>query len=116
MRHPNWTAVRRALAAALVAGSATAAGLEPPAFRLGDLAVPKAYEVQLAVDPLADTFESEIRIELVFNRASPVLWLNGTKLDVQSARFEQGGRAIAAKVVDGGEDFIGFEAQGEPFA
>ena len=89
---------------------------QPPAFRLGDAAAPSAYEVELAIDPKEKTFAGRIRIELRFNRATPILWLNGTHLDIEAAEFQQGGRAIQASVVPGGEDFVGFEARGEPFA
>ena len=89
---------------------------QPPAFRLGDAAAPSAYEVELAIDPREKTFAGRIRIELRFSRATPILWLNGTHLDIESAEFQQGGRAIQASVIAGGEDFVGFEPRGEPFA
>ena len=50
------------------------------------------------------------------NRPTPVLWLNATKLSIESVRIRQGERAIAADVVEGGEDFVGLQAKGEPFA
>src|SRR5438552_9366587 len=93
-----------------------AAAHEPPQFRLGDIAEPKAYEVQLAVDPREESFAAEIRIDMAFKDPTPVLWLNATKLSIESAEFRQGGRLIRAKVLEGGEDFVGFEPEGEPFA
>src|SRR5437868_5914241 len=89
---------------------------QPPAFRLGDLATPKAYEARVAADPRSDAFSGEIRIELTFNRSSPVLWLNATGLAIESARVEQGGQEIDARVLPGGEDFIGLESTAAPFA
>jgi len=93
-----------------------AATPQPPTFRLGDLATPKAYEARIAADPRSDAFNGEIRIELTFNRASPVLWLNATGLTIESARVEQGGQAIDARILPGGEDFIGLESPAAPFA
>jgi alanyl aminopeptidase len=88
----------------------------PPAFRLGEAAAPISYHAQLAIDPKQAEFDGQIRIELKFNRAVPLVWLNGTDLAIESAEFQQGERRIAVNVVPGGEDFIGFEAKGAPFA
>ena len=88
----------------------------PPRFRLDDRAVPIAYAWRLAIDPAQPRFEGEVRITLRFNRATPVLWLNATRLDVDAVEFHQGERRIAARTLAGGEDFIGFEAEGDPFA
>src|SRR6476469_889717 len=83
-------------------------GLSPPTFRLGDVATPKSYEIRVAASPREEGFAGEVRINLTFNRASPVLWLNAKDLVIDSARFAQGGREIEAKVLPGGEDFVGF--------
>ena len=102
---------------ALFASTVCAAAAEPPpTFRLDDRATPRGYEAHLAVDPRESRFSGEIRIELAFNRATPVLWLNATHLTIESARFEQGARSVAVRVIEGGEDFVGFEAQDQPFA
>src|SRR5205085_880536 len=89
---------------------------EPPGFRLGDVAETRRYEAQIALDPREESFSGEIRIDLVFSRAAPVLWLNAHRLSVQSAEFRQGSRNVAVKVLAGGEDHVGFAAEGEPFA
>ena len=102
--------------AALLAGAARGEAPQPPAFRLGDAATPVAYEARLAIDPKDSRFSGEIRIDLRFNRAVPVLWLNASRLDFEAAEFRQGERRIAVRVLPGGEDFVGFEAEGEPFA
>ncbi len=47
----------------------------------------------------------------------PVLWLDATGLDIDSARIEQGEKTVAVRVVPGGEDFVGLRGhRGEPFA
>jgi len=88
----------------------------PPTLRLGDAAAPISYEAHLAIDPREAEFTGEVRIALRFDRATPVLWLNATNLRIESVEFRQGARAIAVEVIPAAEDFVGFEAKGEPFA
>jgi alanyl aminopeptidase len=88
----------------------------PPQFRLGDVAAPVSYDVHLAVDPDAATFNGVIRIRLRFARETPLLWLDATAIDVERVDFVQGARKVEVRVVPGGEDFVGLEAQGAPFA
>ncbi len=102
------------LAASAAAGAAPAAP-QPPAFRLGDVATPLDYSATLAIDPRQPQFSGELKIAIRVNRATPVLWLNATKLTIESAEFEQGRRKIPVTVVPGGEDFVGFEAHGADF-
>ena len=98
-----------AFAASLASCLACAADSpRPPEFRLGDTATPTAYQAHVAIDPRESSFSGEIRIELRFNRAAPVLWLNASGLTVESAEVEQAARRIAVKVIPGGEDFVGF--------
>lgn len=105
-----------ALFAACAAAPACGADLAPPAFRLGDAARPERYEAQLAIDPREAAFTGRIRIELAFARETPVLWLNATGLALEAVEAEQSGRAVAVKVLPGGEDFVGFHAHEAPFA
>ena len=115
--HPRprlWVASLAALCAFF--GAAFAQSSAPPTFRLGDAAVPQRYEVKLAIDPTQARFAGEIRIELTFNRAAPILWLHSRKLDIEAAQVVQGERVAAVNVRAGGEEFVGLEAQGEPFA
>ncbi len=117
MNRPLPLLFRGALCAFLFASSAAhAADPVPPEFRLGDAAAPIDYAVRLAIDPNDTRFAGEIRIHLRFSRATPVLWLDATGLDIDSARIEQGEKAVAVRVVPGGEDFVGFEATEAPFA
>jgi alanyl aminopeptidase len=110
--------MQKILAGLLLAFSASLLAADPvsPTLRLGDVAAPRAYSAQLAVDPRAATFSGEIRIELTFKRATPVLWLNGTKLEIESAEFQQGERRIKARAVPGAEAFIGFVPEEGEFA
>ncbi len=101
--------------AAALAGTARAAP-QPPAFRLDGAAAPVSYTAQLEIDPRTPRFEGEIRIVLDVRRATPVLWLNATNLEIDAARLARDGREAALDVVAGGEDFVGFAAAGEPLA
>src|SRR5260221_8991055 len=69
---------------------------QPPTFRLGDVATPLEYNATLAIDPRQPEFSGEVKIAIRINRATPVLWLNATKLAIESAQFEQGRRKIVS--------------------
>jgi len=101
--------------AALFAASLAHAAPQPPAFRLGDVATPIEYAASLAIDPREARFSGEVRITLRVNRATPLLWLNATNLAIESAAFQQGNRKIPVTIVPGGEDFVGFQANGADF-
>ena len=80
----------------------------PPALRLPRTAAPVRYAAALNLMPGGDIFGGEIDIDLTLTEPTALLWLNGTALKVHEAHFEMGGRRIPARVVPGGEDFIGF--------
>ena len=105
----------RAVLALFLASTASAAQA-PPTFRLGDAATPAAYDVRFAIDPREERFTGEARIELRIHRATPVLWLNATDIEIEAATLRQDDRDVAVDVVAGGEDFVGLKARGDPFA
>ncbi|WP_224244992.1 M1 family metallopeptidase [Hyalangium gracile] len=80
----------------------------PPELRLPKNARPLRYSVELTVVPTQDTFQGKIDIDLELTEASSLLWLNATDLKVSSARLSLGGATVAARVVPGGADFVGF--------
>jgi alanyl aminopeptidase len=100
-------AARASFLATISGGVLAAQAASPPELRLGDGAAPVSYEAHLAIDPKESSFSGAIRIELRFNRAAPVLWLNASALAIESAQVEQGTRQIAVKVIPGGDDFVG---------
>ncbi|MGZ5099951.1 MAG: M1 family metallopeptidase [Usitatibacter sp.] len=110
--------MRKLLALLLLAAAsvARAAVPTPPEFRLGDAATPVSYDARLEIDPGEPIFAAEMRIELRFNRSTPILWLNASRLEIDSAEFRQAGRQVGVAVVRGGEDFVGFAPAGAPFA
>src|SRR5690349_369734 len=101
---------------AVTAAHAQDATPQPPAFRLGDTATPLEYTLELAIDPRASEFTGEVRIVVRRNRYTGVLWLNATKLAIESVRVEQENRTVPVAVVPGGDDFVGLAARGPHFA
>ncbi len=97
-----------AILATLAFFAEAAETVQPPQLRLGDAATPISYEAHLAIDPKETSYSGAIRIELRFNRAVPVLWLNASALTIEAAEIEQGNRKSTIRVVPGGEDFVGF--------
>ena len=97
------------LASTLLSLTAVAAvAAQPPKLRLDDAARPVKYAARITVNPADTTFKGAIDIDLKINRATDTLWLNATELTVDKASFTVNGQTIAARVVAGGEDFVGF--------
>ena len=84
-----------------------AASLEPPPFRLPDTARPIRYAIDLTIVPGEDTFRGVADIELNFDHASSVLWLNATDLAIDEANFTAP-RRIETRTIPGGDNFVGF--------
>ena len=82
----------------------------PPTLRLDDRARPLRYAARLTVTPSLPTFQAAIDIDLTIARPTDLLWLDATELTVDKAAFTVGGATVAARVVPGGEDFLGFAA------
>ena len=107
------TKIRFAVLAALFLSTPIlAADPQPPAFRLGDAATPRAYALHVQVDPRQERFNGEVRITLHVNREVPALWLNAEELDIDSAIFTSGGREAKARVLAAKHDFVGFAIDG----
>jgi len=81
---------------------------QPPAFRLPSEAVPARYWLELTLDPAKDTFSGVVFIDLKVRRQTDVVWLNASHLNVTSATLDQGNSGQTARVVPGGDDFLGF--------
>jgi cytosol alanyl aminopeptidase len=79
-----------------------------PKLRLPATARPLRYEVDLTVAPAKDTFSGTIDIDLELSEPTSLLWLNATELTVSDASLTAGNRRQAARIVPGGEDFVGF--------
>ena len=91
--------------AALAAADATP---RPPELRLPEGVRPVRQAVELTVDPNLETFSGSVEIELEVRESTSLLWLNAIGLKVTSASLGQAGAMRPAKVVAGGDDFVGF--------
>jgi cytosol alanyl aminopeptidase len=80
----------------------------PPELRLPRTAQPARYVVSLRVEPGQPAFDGVVDIDVKVEAPIPVLWLNGTALTVTEAHADVMGRSLKARVVPGGEDFVGF--------
>jgi len=96
------------IAPAARAQSAGSDPLAPPTLRLPGGVAPVRYALDWTVDPASDTFEGRIEIDLSVARPTPVIWLNSQELDIHSAELTAGGSRRAARLVPGGEQFMGF--------
>jgi aminopeptidase N len=81
----------------------------PPTLRLPAGAAPAHYALDLTIVPAADSFSGVVTIDLKLSEKMSVLWLNASGLDIERATLRTGGETLAARVVPGGEDFVGFQ-------
>jgi alanyl aminopeptidase len=93
---------------ALSSGAAEPSRPAPPTLRLGDTARPLRQAVVLELRPDAETFSGTADIEVELHAATTVLWLNGTNLTVREAALRVKEATLVARMMPGGEDFIGF--------
>jgi alanyl aminopeptidase len=96
----------------LAIGSAAAAASEPdltpPGLRLPDVARPVRQALDLTIVPTESTFTGIAAIDLTIARPTRVLWLNAERLEIAGAEVTAGGATSAAKVVPGGDGYVGF--------
>lgn len=81
----------------------------PPTLRLPTDVVPSHYKLELSLDPSKNDFSGDVTIDLKVLKATGIVWLNQSQLTVSAATAEQAGAKRAAKIVPGGDDFVGFE-------
>ncbi|MCG8418401.1 MAG: M1 family metallopeptidase [Proteobacteria bacterium] len=89
-------------------GQPVAAKPRPPGLRLNDTARPLGYQIDLTLLPQKEDFRGEVEIELEVLEATEVLWLNATELAIDRAHILIGDRQVTARVIEGGEDHVGF--------
>lgn len=104
--HIRLSAVVVAATLSLTAAGALAAS--PPKLRLDDAARPTRYAARISVNPADPTFKGSIDIDLKISRATDTLWLNATELTIEKATLTVGGATLPARVLPGGDDFVGF--------
>src|ERR1700688_645181 len=99
-----------AAAGAVGAVGATAAATAGavPRLRLPATASPLHYRVELTLVPAAERFSGAVAIDLLLEEPAAVLWLNATALTIEAATLTAGSTRLAAGIVPGGDDFVGF--------
>lgn len=99
----------------------TTAELAPPELRLPATIRPLGYTLELTVVPEREDYQGTVTIPLQLDAPTRVIWLHATDLRIESAditpeattataKADKGpaARRLAARVVPGGEDFVGF--------
>jgi alanyl aminopeptidase len=101
------------LALLALAAPLAAEPVAPPELRLPAGARPVRMTVDLTVRPELETFDGRVSAEILLERPAARLWLNATGLEIGEARLLAGDETFAARVLPGGEDFVGFELERE---
>lgn len=97
------------ISALLLEGRACAQAPVPPTLRLPDSVQPRRYAVELTILPSEDSFRGSIDIELDVRKPTNIVWLNARYLTVELARIEGRNQSFQARVVPGGDDFVGLQ-------
>ncbi len=90
--------------------SASAFGADRiPKLRLAEVEdiQPTGYKADLTLDPAKDKFPGSIEIRMQVNKPASTIWLNQEKISIRSAVLTSQGKQQTAKVVPGGDDFVG---------
>jgi len=98
-----------AVSAWLVPWSAFSQAAMPPSLRLPDAVRPTRYSVELTIVPSEDSFRGSIDIELEVRMPTNIIWLNARYLTVELARLEGANALAQARIVPGGDDFVGLQ-------
>ena len=80
----------------------------PPKLRLPAGVRPTHYALDLRVVPAEPTYAGTVTIDLRLDAPTSLVWLNATDLTIDGAEAHAGGATQTARVVPGGEDFVGF--------
>jgi cytosol alanyl aminopeptidase len=99
----------RFIAFAVCAAAMVTAAPTPPALRLNHDVEPRHISLDLKLDPGHDSYTGSVTIALVVNKPVNVFWLNATDLKVASAELKTASGTKTARIVPGGDDFVGFE-------
>ena len=80
----------------------------PPTLRLGVGVRPTHGSIDLTIIPERDSFTGSVDLDVETKTATALIWLNAADLDVRSATFTGSGRTAAARIIPGGDEFVGF--------
>jgi len=79
----------------------------PPTLRLPGTIRPTRGALDLTLIPSETTFSGTASYAVTVAAPAPIVWLNATGLTIGSASAEVAGAARTARVVPGGDDFVG---------
>lgn len=84
---------------------------QPPKLRLSEVEniAPTSYRAELTLDPEKDDSRGSVTIRVDVKEAVQTIWLNQERLTLQSASLKKGAKTFTAKIVPGGDDFVGLE-------
>jgi cytosol alanyl aminopeptidase len=83
-----------------------AASVESPTLRLDDTVRPTHYTAELTIVPGQDSFSGKVDIDIELTEPKSVIWLNALQLKIAEATVAGG----PARIVEGGQGFIGVQA------
>jgi len=93
---------------ALLAAGPVSSEPVAPRLRLPETVRPVCQAVDLTLDPLAKLLTGTTEIDVEVRERVPLLWVNARGLDLAEATLDTGSGPVAAQVVPGGDDFVGF--------
>jgi alanyl aminopeptidase len=79
----------------------------PPTLHLPGDVRPIRQSVDLDLDPSLETYSGSVEIDLDVAREARVVWLNASGLSIREATLGRGDALRPARVVPGGDDFVG---------
>lgn len=97
MRHILLAAASLLLVPAVQAQTAPPPVATIPAGRLSDAVAPKAYRLDLSIDPNQPRFSGRVEIDAQLKQASTAIFLHGNGLTVHKASATVAGRTVAAQ-------------------
>ena len=105
------TAKRQLLPAiAIVCCAASFAAEQAPKLRLSEVedVSPTRYRVDMSLDPDKPTFTGSVIVQLAVRKPVQTIWLNASKITIQDASATVGGKRMNARILSGGDDYLGF--------
>jgi alanyl aminopeptidase len=65
--------------------------------------------VDLTLIPGEPAFSGSVDIEVSLKKASALVWLNAAAIKIKTAAFTSGGKSAGARILPGGDDFVGLQ-------
>ncbi len=105
-QHRAHTALPLLLALATGCSGAGRLGEIVPTGRLPGTAVPRHYELALAIDPAAERFHGDVTIALELARATRTIWMHGERIEPSAVAFTLADETIEGEWHDEGDDVV----------